>query len=1328
MESEPLTLLLEFARAQESDDPYAFHFSAQQYLLRSPGGGFENAELSWDQGLLGDLDAIRLPGRSPELMQRVGEALRRFLEPADWASSEVAILKAVQEGRPIVLTIRSAAAELYALPWELLTLKTTGQHLGELARLLLRYEWPETTTTPPSPTAQSEGGRICFAWSAAGGTVPAAEHLSAIQTAGKDGFLDFSRDTDVLAHVSCSRLVAALNAAQQKGPPISVLHLLCHGTADGQTFGLALEADGPDGEGANVVVDAGRLRQLLAPFADMVRLVVLAACDSGNAGTLGNQLGSVAQTLHRAGIANVLASRYPLSMSGSIHMAEKLYQELLRGPASLESALCSVRRRLAQDTQLFDWASLQFYAREADGSDSRPLVIRPYRGLLAFQPEHHRFFFGRQRAIEELLQDLTDLTTSGRPRFMIVAGASGTGKSSMVFAGALPRLLATNPNIRVARLRPGSDPEATLETVLADLQSVKGSGEDASPAYLLVDQLEDIFTNVSDAGRRQSFIQKLWNLASSPTSAMHVIATMRIDFIGRCGEIRVDATGRGLDTVAYDEAHRVFLTLPSPSELRQAIVKPAHAVGVELEDGLVQRLVQDVGSEPGALPLLEATLDSLWQQRRGRIMTQSAYDALGGMAGALQSRAQELYNSLSSAEQQVAKRLLLHLVGIAEDTGLTTRRCVPLEKVRPPASKDMSRGASKDQDAFDHVLEKFVEARLLVRSGRDATSPERSRPDWSHESGLLRVPTSQVELLLRSHPPTGETGVRIEVAHESLVRKWELLRDWVHQDRRMLAELEKLEGWIRQYREMGTLLVGSQLGYAAEVMRRYPQDLPPGANTLLSQSRKLSERRKRFRDLTWLASVLIGIAVAGFGWTSYREVTQARAFGKLARDALRLNTIHDGSDGWQTRMALLRESEGSPDTLPPGWLPTAVSTLYQADSRELTLGGTAAAGSSSAQAIAISSDGRRLAALSAESGILLAGVDEVGVPRVLAHGESPTTAVTLSRSGAHLAAATQDRTIRIFSTAGDTEPRILKTPDQEGQDVEAITFSADGQLLAATCRDHVVRQWKLDGEIPRTSQPHPSPVRTVSYSPNGQYLLTGCDDGIVRIWQTDRDELWKSFPAQASPVLAAAYSPDGTRIATGTSSGKLSLFQVSDQHRLASLDLGQSVVSVSFSPNNQYIAAAAADRLWLFAADGRPLVALPHPSSAVPLSIEFSADSRSLFAVLKGHRLRVLPVNLEPMSLLRRFWRDGRCLEPKTRRLRLLDSVAAAKQNLDNCNTMLECLTPAQPGALAAAGAVAQDPFPACLSAFQRRQANIYQGMLLPREEIAGLKNTFFSH
>lgn len=300
--------------------------------MPTAGGASPSARFEWTKEVMADLQAVRLPGRDPEVVQRVGEHLRRFVSFAGWEKHEQDIAQAVADGRPIFLTIRSSAAELYALPWELLTLKS-GQFVGQVNGLLLRFEWPESPTAVAVPKPRPEGGRILVAWSAAAGGVPAGPHVRAITDACAAGFHPFNPAKDVIQDASLGRITEALAAASKAGEPIAILHLLCHGGTAGSTFGLCL-----NGAEGMVVVDAAQLRQALTPFVSMVRLVVLSACDSGNSGALGSRLGSVAQTLHRGGFQAVIASRFPLTVAGSIALTQGLYDALLSGPASVETA------------------------------------------------------------------------------------------------------------------------------------------------------------------------------------------------------------------------------------------------------------------------------------------------------------------------------------------------------------------------------------------------------------------------------------------------------------------------------------------------------------------------------------------------------------------------------------------------------------------------------------------------------------------------------------------------------------------------------------------------------------------------------------------------------------------------------------------------------------------------------------------------------------------------------------------------------------------------------------------------------------------------------
>jgi hypothetical protein len=405
--------MLELSRAERADRPFEFVFSPQSYRLHSAGGGLTEATFPWDQALLADLAAMQQGGRDPAVIQRVGDRLRAFLAPTKWPVLEAQLCDAVAQQRPVVVTFRSAAAELYALPWELLTVEATGQHIGELPGVLVRYEWPDTATVPAAPQP-STAGRMLLAWS---GHVPAAEHQAAIQDACAAGPWSFDPEHDALPDASCGRLSDRLAEATRQGRPIQVLHLLCHGTVTGSAFGLALDDDELPGQVA--MVDAGRLRQILAPHAGTLRLAVLAACDGGNVGAFGNHLGSVAQGLHRAGIAGVVASRFPLSTPGSTRLARALYLALCRESATLEQAFLAARRHLAEDARQLDWASLQLYARSADGSATR-IAAAAVDAASSAEVEHQLSQFralfrearnqiallGRYKAFHDVLQEL----------------------------------------------------------------------------------------------------------------------------------------------------------------------------------------------------------------------------------------------------------------------------------------------------------------------------------------------------------------------------------------------------------------------------------------------------------------------------------------------------------------------------------------------------------------------------------------------------------------------------------------------------------------------------------------------------------------------------------------------------------------------------------------------------------------------------------------------------------------------------------------------------------------------------------------------------------
>ncbi len=1286
MEGEPtMRLVLEFHRSEQADDPYAFRVGRQEYVRRTAGGGSETAILDWDDQLLQDLASVQSPDCAPAIVQRLGDRIQRFLAQTEWPREAAELAAAVDRREPVRITLRMSAAELYALPWELLTFKGRGEHIGALPGVTFHYECPDTQTAPEQPSPRPEGGRILLAWSAAGGAVPAAEHQAAIAKACSEGYYDyFDPSTDVLAHTSVERLLEKLEAAAN-AESFSVLHILCHGSKRGSTFGLTL--DGVD-HGSVDVVDGGRLRRVLSPHAARLRLVVLCACNSGNDGEIGNQLGSVAQALHRAGIQAVVASRFPLSVVGSVRLTAALYMTLLGHPASLESAIMAARQRLLPMAG-FDWASVQLYARDADGDDTRPVVFRPYRGLLAFHQEHRRFFFGRDREIAEVLTDLQALIDRKQARLVIVAGASGTGKSSLVFAGAVPKLLAANPELAILKMRPGNNPEAALNDALAKRPA-------QTPALLVLDQFEEVFTQTLSPAEREVFVRHLWWLASSPETDLRIVITLRVDFIGRCGELVLDDSGLRLDRVAYDEAHRVFVAQMGPGELRATIEEPVVKAGLELQAGLADRIVQDVGAEPGALPLLEDALDVLWQKRCGRTLTQSAYEALGGVVGALQNRADAILKQLSQNDWALAQRLLISLVAVADDTALDSRLRISVAELRQSV-------AAVDASGFERVLKALVDARLLVLDD-DKKSPT------------------------------------VEVTHEALIRKWPTLRAWLDEDRaglvvqRRVRQAAKL--WDQQRRDDSLLFRGAQLAQAAEWRKTWESRLGAMERNFLEASEALRiamyrqeeeqrrQERRRARQ-TRIAAVVLAVlfvGVVGAGVLARHKSIQAarneaaakqnaQKAAQNAKDAhagLLLAVAQTHKDDPTFAAVLLREAARHDSSV---WIQAAVDALQTGVAATILRG-------PEIRSYSFSPNGQKIVISYEDESVVLLNTDGSGIPIALkargasdakasdtilgpvadltpaeaksdANSKVDVRAWNLDSAGLQfdrkmsksdvvwVAFSTDGKTIVTRAAGGtlctwdggsgapiscknskrstwsitlrddfkkiSTRPPVDLPPlSNAGGHCYPVVFdgapppvafaiSTDGKKLVASYSDNITRVHNTDssGAVVELKG-HEELVVAVAISDDGRKIVTGSRDRTARVWNADGSGAPVVLRGHEHTVQSVAISEDGKKIVTGSADKTARLWSVDGSSAsVRAMLTGQkgTIYFTSLSPNGDKIITVSrgsdeeSARIWHVSGSAAPVVLSGHESSVS--SVDISSDGKKVASASEDKTVRI---------------------------------------------------------------------------------------------------------
>ncbi|MBN1205864.1 MAG: CHAT domain-containing protein [Myxococcaceae bacterium] len=1200
LEAEPYERVLEFARAHNAEDPYAFHFEEQDYQLRTEGGARRSAPFPWNQRLLADLQALFQEPPDAEAARRLGEQMRRFLDALDWGGHEDAFEPRHGAGAPLRLVLRSAAAELYALPWELVTLKDSGLHLAELPGCTLRYEWPRERANLPLAAAH-QGGRVLFAWSAAGGLVPAEEHLEALRQACQAGELPFDARRDVLSRVSLSSLEERLRSARE---PVSALHVLCHGAplaaGRGQLYGLAWNGAG---DGSEVeVVDGGALAAVLAPYSSTLRLVVLCACQGGDSGALASHLGSIAQALHRAGIEAVLASRLPLSARGSVVLTETLYRKLLVDSCSLEKALDAARRKLRMTSTRFDWASLQLYAHRRKRADLRPVVLRPYRGLLAFEPQHRRFFFGRRRLEAALLERVRQAAAAERPRLQVVAGASGTGKSSVVMAGLLPLLppeewdwLVVRPGElvragvrgpvvhsvalqelrqRLRQLEP-SEPLPAIESAsLADLVDEARRLRQARPErklLLVLDQLEEVFTQLQPE-ERQALMRGIWALTRAPELGCIVIATLRVDHFERCGEVLLDERTR-LDAVVYAEEHRLFAAQMGPEELAEAIEQPARKVGLELEPWLVERLCKDVGQEPGALPLLEHALDLLWQKRTDRWLRHHAYEEMGGVAGALSQTAEQLYAALSKEERRQTRRLLVRLVAMRDMGGPRAQRRVWVEELRP--------AEEARRRAFDAALEKLVSRRLLVKGSS-------GNGDWA------------------------EQGAWIQLAHETLLRRWMRLERWIEEDWDREQQLRELDRWAEDWeahlnREDGGtsyLLSGDRLGYAKSLRARIGDELSARSRRLIEESQSLEERRqeqerarqeKEKETLRALSELL----------------QQEQALRRMAQSTTRILLAEQVRQQDPTKgLLLLREVD--PAGRNQMWMSAAMDALQQPVARAVLRGHGVPL-----RMAAFSPDGKRVAT-SAQSGPARVWSVEGALLATLEGHTGSVNTIAFSPDGQRLATASADDTARVWSADG----ALLATLAGHTRSVNVVAFSPDGRRLATASADNTARVWSVDGALLATLAGHTSSVNAVAFSPDGQQLATASTDRTARVWSVE-GALLATLAGHDDSVRSATFSPDGQRLVTVSIDRTARVWSVKGALLATLAGHSDLVVSATFSPDGHHVATASWDRTArIWSAEGRLLVTLGGHSHWV-LSAAFSPDGERVVTASKDRTARM---------------------------------------------------------------------------------------------------------
>lgn len=761
------------------------------------------------------------------------------------------------------------------------------------------------------------------------------------------------------------------------------------------------------------------------------------------------------------------------------------------------------------------------------------VAINPFKGLAAFQERDVDDFFGRGELTQRLLDRLIERT---RPynRLLAIVGPSGSGKSSVVRAGVIPKIRAgaiAGMTFYTAAMIPGINPMRSLEGAVLrvaarasdeflkklsqpmfDLAEVLNlSLPESGEMLLIIDQFEEVFTLAADTAIRDHFLKTVFDAVNHPQSRVRVIVTMRADF-----------TGHALQMPGWGEMiqnRTELIPNMTVAELREAIEKPAERVGLDFESGLTDQLIADVQREVGSLPLLQYTLSELYERRNGRELTHAAYKELEGISGALAKRADETYNSLTDEQKLIAQRVLLRLVTLGEGIEDTRRR----EFLRNLFSMHAK------PETVDEILLKFQNGHLIARDYDDATR-----------------------------------DIVVEVAHETLIRRWQLLRKWLDENRDALRLQASLTGEVRQWLESGQsddfLARGERLSLFRQLINNNLIALSDNEREYLlasDRASKLRQLRRQQRLAVLVATALIATLAALVASIFWRSSVLAEREAVAQRDRANVQTILSRSRELAASGLLFTDSQ--PDR--------AVLLSLQAIATSPTF----------------EARNSLLAAMQSHRnfiGYLNGHTDQV---RVVVLNPDKTLLATGSRNGELI----------IWDMA--THQAVQHLGGHTGR-VNAIAFNADGSLMASTGFNGQLFVWDTATWTQRhalTWGENPSSTHgwSLAFAPDGNTLALGDSLGQVTLWDAESGEVLNTLNVvgaesddEDKPVYSLAFHPDGSMLATGGGDNRVKLWDTTNWEILAEFsDHTNWVLDLAFSSDGHLLASSSADttiRFW----------------------------------------------------------------------------------------------------------------------------------------------------